>query len=235
MKNNNFISKFSLVVIVSSLLVLSGCNDDKPSFQPTIVPPKFFSVEVTNITNSQPMSPVAIALHQSGSFWMQNTTASLALENLAEGGDNSSLLAESFVDVGVSGTGILGPGAMQQLTIITENQQVMYLSLATMLVNTNDAFTGVSKVDVSGMAQGDSVSFRAKAYDSGTEANSEAMGTMPGPADGGEGFNAMRDDGDFVTGHPGVVTSDDGLTTSVLNQSHRFDNPVIAIKITRTQ
>lgn len=42
-------------------------------------------------------------------------------------------------------------------------------------------------------------------------------------ADGGEGFNAARSDiNDIVRGDGGVVTADDGLSSSVLNQSHRF-------------
>jgi len=35
--------------------------------------------------------------------------------------------------------------------------------------------------------------------------------------------------------HAGVISVDDGLTTSALNESHRFDNPVVRITITRTQ
>jgi hypothetical protein len=73
------------------------------------------------------------------------------------------------------------------------------------------------------------------AYDAGTEANSEAKGTMPGPADGGEGFNASRDDVDFVHIHPGVISMYDGLADSVLGASHRFDNPVLAVTIMRTE
>jgi hypothetical protein len=73
------------------------------------------------------------------------------------------------------------------------------------------------------------------AYDAGTEANTEAKGSMPGPADGGEGFNAARDDVNFVHIHPGVISQYDGLADSVLMPSHRFDNPVLAVTITRTE
>jgi len=57
---------------------------------------------------------------------------------------------------------------------------------------------------------------------------------VPGPAAGGEGFNVTRDDlVDRVTVHAGVVTRDDGLSTSALDVSHRFDNPVARIVVTR--
>jgi hypothetical protein len=72
------------------------------------------------------------------------------------------------------------------------------------------------------------------AWDAGTEANSEASGTIPGPADGGEGYNATRDDlVNFVAIHRGVISADDGLNSSILDESHRFDNPVARVMIER--
>jgi len=63
-----------------------------------------------------------------------------------------------------------------------------------MLVNTNDSFTGLNAWDLSKLAVGDSWSTNVGVYDAGTEINSELLGTIPGPADGGDGtdFNAMR-------------------------------------------
>jgi hypothetical protein len=110
-----------------------------------------------------------------------------------------------------------------------------YFTAATMLVNTNDAFSGLTGIDISTMAVDDKKSWRLNVYDAGTELNSEAMGTIPGPADGGTGFDASRDDVDFVGYHSGVVSQDDGLSSSVLTQAHRFDNPAIKLTITRTK
>ena len=105
-----------------------------------------------------------------------------------------------------------------------------------MLVNTNDAITAAKNVSLNGMEVGESLSFTTLSYDTGTEANSEAAGTIPGPADGGEGFNAMRDDiADRITLHRGVITADDGMMQSVLGQNHRWDNPVLRVTITRTE
>ena len=78
--------------------------------------------------------------------------------------------------------------------------------------------------------------FIISAHHSGTEANTESAGTMPGPADNGEGFNSARDDlADEVRMHSGVVTSDDGLSGSVLTQEHRWDNPTVRVVITRVK
>ena len=103
-----------------------------------------------------------------------------------------------------------------------------------MLVNTNDAITGINGVDISALAAGDSITLRSIAYDAGTEANTEAAAHIPGPAVGGEGFNAARDDlADRVAMHTGVVSQDDGKAGSALTGQHRFDNPVAAVRIER--
>lgn len=233
--NQSKLLKPSLFSLLTLALVACSSDNDDPAPPPVQPIPKTFQVVVTNITHSQPFSPAAVALHQSGSFWQLNQAASDALETMAEGGDNSALLAESFVLEGASGGEIIMPGTEDVVPIQTLETGDLYLSVATMLVNTNDAFTGVSSIDVTNMAVGDSLTFRVAAYDAGTEGNSEAQGTIPGPADGGEGFNSTRDDRDFVHRHPGVVTMDDGLMTSVLDQSHRFDNPVSTVRILRTR
>ena len=109
----------------------------------------------------------------------------------------------------------------------------MMFSAATMLVNTNDAFTGLKQQDVSALEVGESLNLISMVYDSGTEANTESVGTMPGPADNGEGYNAIRDDIGFVAMHSGIVSNDDGLALSVLNQSHRFAAKVAQFTLER--
>ena len=98
-----------------------------------------------------------------------------------------------------------------------------------MLVNTNDGFIGLNGVDISELGIDESLVLYARVYDAGTEANTETAATVPGQ--GGEGMNAARDDRDFIA----VVSQDDGLATSALDASHRFDNPAARIVITRIQ
>lgn len=201
-----------------------------------------FEVSVVNLTNNQPLSPVAVVAH-GGDFrvFTIGSPASEGLEVLAEGGSNEDFVEAARTATGVvtivSGAGPIGPGGSEILSFSVPETDAasLSLSLATMLVNTNDAFTGINSVDVSSLAVGASQTIRSIAYDAGTEADSEAAGTIPGPAVGGEGFNAERDDdADRVTMHPGVISNQDGLATSVLTSQERFDNPVIQISITRT-
>jgi len=196
-----------------------------------------YEITVINLTNNQPLSPVAVISHSAAySAWAVGSAASVGLEKMAEGGDNSDMIGadlEGLDATGASGTAPIGPGGSETIVVTSSADTQTLLTVATMLVNTNDAFAGVGSIDVSGLAPQASLTFTAPVYDAGTEANSEASGTIPGPADGGEGYNSARDDRDRVARHGGVVTADDGLTGSALDQSHRFDNPAMRITITR--
>ena len=220
---------------------LAGCGDSSNTEAVQTPPPPApvtfsFDVAVTNLTNNQPLSPIALIAHQQGNIWTLNESASIELELMAEGGDNSLLTAIDFAMSSVSGAAPVGPGASDLLSLtINDSIDGMFLSIATMLVNTNDAFSGINRFDISQFTVGQTQTMLTAAYDSGTESNSEALGTIPGPADGGEGMNVARDDVDFVSRHSGVVSADLGLTTSILDESHRFDNPVLKIVITRTE
>lgn len=227
--------------IFSSLTLLTACDDndnDLPEITPPPVPAPVnysYQVSVKNLTNGQPVSPVAVVLHNEGNLWQLGEMASVELETMAESGDASGLTGLSVVLASNSGAGVIMPGMGEDIAVTLTDTMPMMISVATMLVNTNDAFTGINGLDISSLAVDESISLLTSSYDAGTEKNNEMSGTIPGPADGGEGFNATRDDVDFVAMHPGVVSQDDGLSTSVLTEAHKFDNPTLAITITRTE
>jgi hypothetical protein len=219
------------------LLSACGGSDNKATPEPVTPTPVTYTYEVsvTNLTNAQPLSPVAVVLHNEGALFELGASASVAFENLAESGDNSQVLAQDMVLAGASGAGVIMPGMSETVSVSLVDTKPMMLSTATMLVNTNDAFSGINAMSLENMAVGESISLRTSSYDSGTEKNSETMATIPGPAAGGEGFNVERDDVDFIGMHSGVISSDDGLMQSVLTQAHRFDNPTLAISVTRVE
>ncbi|GGF68447.1 spondin domain-containing protein [Alteromonas lipolytica] len=230
--------RFGLSLVALSCLTLAACdhNDDN---DPAPVPPPdiSYSYELTvqNITQGQPLSPVGVTLHADAVMWEVGMPASDSLELLAEGGDNSEFLATAGVLASASGAAPILPGNDESITVTVQNEADAYLSIATMLVNTNDAFVGITGYSLAALAVQDSVTMMLPVLDAGTEANSEMQGTIPGPADGGEGFNSERDDADVVSFHPGVVTEDDGLSISVLKSEHRFDNPAVKVTITRIE
>ena len=232
------------LIAATLLLTLTACLDDDDNSKAMETPPPppppapveyRYSVTVTNLTYAQPLSPLGVVLHTDSKMWMVGETASSALEKLAEGGDNSDFIADTNALAANSGDGAVLPGSASTVVVSTTDRTATFFTAATMLVNTNDAFSGLTGVDISAMAIDDVKSWNLNVYDAGTEANSEAMGTVPGPADGGTGFDAARDDVDFVALHSGVVSQDDGLSNSVLTQAHRFDNPAIKLTITRTK
>lgn len=254
------ILKFGALALASSLLAACSSSDDNSVAPPDVpdapgtpaVPPAadqdaMFEVTVTNLTNAQPLSPVAVMFHQSGfNSFIDGETASPALELLAEGGNNADVLSEvqAAAEHIASGSteGPVPPQAISPavtLTVPADSLTDMRLSIISMLVRTNDAFTGANGADISNMSVGDTRTMTGPTWDSGTEANTETAVTIPGPGFGGEGFNAARDDIlDVVRFHGGVVTNestDFGLATSDLEEVHRFLNPTSRIVVTRIQ
>ncbi len=229
------------LLLIPGVLLLQACggsNGSGPPAQPTTAS---FAVTVSNLTNAQPLSPVAVIAHADGyRIFAVGTAASVGLEELAEGGDNTALLAEAAaapqVAATASGAAPIGPAGSEVVSIEVLETELpgLQLSVGTMLVNTNDAFSGANAALVGDMAVGDELSFYSIAYDAGTEADTERALEIPGPAGGGEGFNPARDDqADRVAMHAGVVSQDDGLATSDLSEQERFDNPVVRIRIER--
>ena len=238
-----------LFLVMSSALLLFACSSDSnpppaPPPPPPPPPPAMatFDVTVANLTNAQPLSPTAVIAHQDGYvLFSVGAAVTVGFEEMAEGGDNTALLAEADADAMVmvtgSGAAAIGPAGSETVTVTVLESELpgLRISVGTMLVNTNDAFTGLNAMSVESMAVGDVITVLGVAYDAGTEADTESAATIPGPAGGGEGFNAARDDqGDRVSMHSGVVSQDDGFATSDLSEQYRFDNPVVQISIERT-
>jgi hypothetical protein len=211
--------------------VLTACTDSSSS-------KSSYEVTITNLTNNQPLSPQGYVLHTADySAWQTGDQASAGIERLAEAGDPSRFLDEALDNPGVLASAedgsLIIPGNSNSVEIRSRRHSDLRLSVATMLVNTNDAYTGMTDTLIGNLAVNESKIFYVPAYDAGTEANTETVATIPGPAGGGEGYNPIQDDINFVAVHQGVVTADDGLAGSALDESHRWDHPVAKITVTR--
>lgn len=243
----NFKKSLLSTGILAATVLLAACggssNNDSVS---NIDQDYVFTVEVTNLTYAQPLSPPALVIHDSAyELFSEGSAASIGLEELAESGSNTALLgeAETYDSViqTIAGDSVILPGASQVFTVridaeLDDELENTQISLITMLVNTNDAFTGEKSIDISQLEVDQSNTYNGVVWDSGTEENTESAASIPGPAANGEGFNSSREnDLDKVVFHGGVVSADDGLSTSVLTQAHRFDQPASRIRITRIQ
>ena len=225
--------KILIAAALLTSLVMAGCGSSSSNSK------KMYRITLTNVTANQPLSPATVILHKSGyHLWQAGNMASVALEKLAEGGSNDDVLTEAGSDTRVlaskSGAGVIPPGSSQTIELELDDANDIKITVAAMLVNTNDAFAGQVSSKIAELAWGESFNMHVPAWDAGTEANTESAGTIPGPADGGEGFNASRTgDVDFVAIHQGVVSHADGFASSVLDESHRFNNPVALLHVER--
>ena len=233
-------------VLVAVLVLVAGCDGSSSgsSAPPAGTPAPTlanFELTITNLTNAQPLSPIAVIVHNAGyKTFRVGEAASVPLETLAEAGNNNPLVSDAAGDSNVmlatTGTGPIPPGSAQAIRFSMNISDFgsSQLSVLSMLVNTNDAFTGLNGMTIPDMAIGESITRRTVAYDAGTEADDELLANIPGPAAGGEGFNTVRGDRvNAVSMHNGVISQDDGFVTSELTEAHRFDNPVMAVKLTR--
>lgn len=227
---------------MSSSLAMASSEMASSSMAAVMTEQKY-SITVTNLTSGQPFSPLVYSLHYSGfSPFTIGVPATIGLEKIAESGAADDFISQarsnSNVVIADHATGLTFPGETKTLNVtlstdVAKSNQLLF-SLVNMLGNTNDAFAGVDGAAIGALAVDQSLTLNAISYDAGTEMNTESAATVPGPAGGGEGFNALRDDiADQVTVHPGAVTHDDGKTDSTLMQIHRWDNPVARITITR--
>lgn len=248
----NFKTSLLSTAVLAGSLLLTACggdsnsNDDSTSANDSNY---IFTIEVTNLTYAQPLSPPALVLHDSAyELFSEGFEASIGLEELAESGSNIALLDEAETDDSViqtiAGESIIPPGSSQKFTLTIEAEsntdleelENTQISLITMLINTNDAFTGEKNIDISQLEVNQSKSHNGPVWDSGTEENTETADSIPGPAASGEGFNSSREnDVNKIIFHAGVVSVDDGLSGSILTQAHRFDQPASRIRITRIQ
>ena len=192
-----------------------------------------YAVTITNITKGEIFTPIMVASHKYGvSLFELGSPASGELEILAESGNNvplsESLLENGALDV-VSTEGGLPPGQSVTLFVKT-NRHYNRVSVASMLVPTNDAFFAVNGI------RGPKKMHRTKtvmspAYDAGTEINDEMCVSIPGPAFicTGEGHNEEGGEG-YVYIHSGIHGIAD------LNEAaHDWRNPVAKITIRKVR
>lgn len=156
-----------------------------------------FKVTVTNITRGETFTPILAATHkQAVSLFELGQPASEELATLAESGNIAPLnelltSLPQWVRDTTSTEGLLAPGASVSFEI-DGRRGFKYLSLAAMLIPTNDTFVAADTLKLPRYGK---VEYLLRAYDAGSETNDELCINIPGPACGGEG-NSPDDDGE---------------------------------------
>ena len=140
---------------------------------------------VTGDVSSQPFSPPVLATHKSQMrLFKKHRYASDELRQIAEDAVNGPMVeklnnSEKVYEV-VEGSEVIFPGGSVSFKIRAKHK-FRKLSLVSMLVNTNDAFTGISGARLP--HRGEKV-YYLYAYDAGTEKNTEMTDHIPGPCCG---------------------------------------------------
>ncbi len=176
---------------------------------------------------SQVFSPPVFASHGSGlRLFKPGRHASTELEAIAEDGMNGAMLdliagsghAMTWGDTGAP----VFPGDGLAFEVEGGHHR-RRLSVVFMLVNTNDAFSGVNRVR---LPSGGRATHWVGAWDAGTEENTELMAHIPGPCCGspGEGIATMEPIGH----HPGLHGGGD-----LDPADWGWDDPVAKVTLTR--
>jgi hypothetical protein len=169
-----------------------------------------FRVSITNITKGQIISPVIVATHTENAapFWTLGSPASEELAMIAEDAVLDPMMTKlsglaEVLDVktitGVNGPILPGETASVDIEFTGPYR---WVSAAAMLVQTNDAFTGLNGVRGPNVGAG---VFMTPAYDAGSEANTELCEHVPGPPCGNVGVRMTEGAEGFVYIHPGIT------------------------------
>ena len=206
-----------------------------------------YSVTIENLTANQPLTPPVVATHRPATGIFQvGEEARFELKEIAENGNLTPLVealqgdehvADHVVAVAGDPPPIL-PGQSVSFDISAE-RGAKYVSFASMLICTNDGFTGADTERLPKKV-GDAVAFETDGYDAGTEINTEDFADIVPPCqalsgvssdDEGTGTSdpALAED-DVIRHHPGIQGGDD-LTV----EDHGWTDPVARITIERTQ
>jgi hypothetical protein len=211
-----------LVVLAAAALLIPAAGSSSRN-------ERTWNVTVTNLTppGSQPLSPPLFVVHSSqADLWSAGDVASHPVAAIAEDADNGP--AESAFaqlpgvnDVFTGAGGPIPPGASRTYSVETTGQYNR-LTLLTMLVNTNDGFTGLDSERLRG--QGDT--FSVMAYDAGSETNNERAAFIPGPCCN---HPFVRDpEGALIRMHEGITGRGD-----LSPATYGWSGPVARIQVSR--
>jgi hypothetical protein len=225
-----------LSTLAASLALLGGALVSAP---PTLADEGYraFEVTVTNLTRGQRFTPIMVASHRQGvRLFELGQPASPELETLAEEGNTMPLKTllgadPDVLDVTDSGA-LLDPGASATIKVKTRGG-FDHISLASMLIPTNDGFFALNGVEGPRGHRG--AIYTSVAYDAGSERNDETCASIPGPdfdecnGPGGGGAPSGDEEG-YVHVHAGMHGIGD------MNEAERdWRNPVARIVIRRVR
>ena len=214
-----------------------------------VAPVGTFEVTVENLTGGgQHFTPPLLAIHRGAlAFFTVGRAASVGIREIAENGNLTPMIQRlensrhvSSLTVAVSGDGLEGPLAPgESVTVpLTAAPGSEFVSFVSMLICTNDGFTGVSGAKLPNRVGEETVLY-LPAYDAGTEINTQAFGDLVPPCpvlsgvtstEPGSGMSdpALAENG-LIHPHPGI-----GDYGDLIPVVHDWTDPVARVRVRRT-
>jgi Spondin_N len=208
-----------------------------------------FEVTIHNLTTGQPLTPPVVATHRGkNSIFDIGGRATFELKEIAENGNIApqvdALEADKQVFDVFAGNAPIVPSSRVGATPFSDHLTFTIhadkgagrLSWASMLICTNDGFTGLNSLKLP-KKEGDSVTAFTAGYDAGTEINTEDFADIVPPCQGLVGLtsgepgtgvsNPALAEGGVIHHHPGIVGGAD-LVPAI----HGWTDPVAMVEIT---
>ncbi len=210
-----------------------------------------YEVTITNLTDGQPFTPPLVAVHRKPvDVFTVGQPASVEIQEIAENGNLGPMLdaldpdtnrhvaslvaaGAPLVPAGLPGSAMFGDSVT--LTV-TGERGAKYLSWASMLICTNDGFTGIDGIRLPKRV-GDTATVTTASYDAGTEMNTEDFADIVPPCQGLVGVSSA-DPGtgtsDPLLAEGGVIHPHGGVNGGVdLVALHDWVDPVAVVTIER--
>jgi len=210
---------------------------------------KTYKITITNLTAGQPLTPPILVTHtgRTGIFEV-GEAASEGIRQIAENGNGAPLLQalgeDTQVHDVVAGAAPLVPANNPGATgfessatfTITSHGRARFLSYASMLICTNDGFTGLDSVRL----PNHKVTVYAAAYDARTEMNTEDFADIVPPCQALIGVSSD----DPGTGMSNPLLAEDGIVIphaginggiDLFPEVHGWGDPVAKIEIERVR
>lgn len=197
-----------------------------------------YTITFENLTNGQWFTPPNFAVHdRSADVFSVGRPATSGVQGVAENGDVDTLAAELAAAVDGNGLGVSGvgggapipPGESVTFEVTASENR---LSIVSMVICTNDGFAGLDG-RILPRRDGQTRIYNLRAYDAGTEINTEARGDLVPAPFCGEGDGTGMSDPELAQG--GVVRNHHGIRgIGDLDPAvYDWNGPVVRVTVTR--